>query len=59
MYCSISAFLNNVRSSMCLAFLMYAIVIGYIIAMQFRSDLVLTPIGIALIVSGKLSNRQL
>ena len=49
----ISAFMNNVRSSMCLAFLSYAIVLGYIISMQFRADLKLTPLGIALIVSGK------
>jgi len=45
------AFLHNVRSSMCLAFLLYAMVLGYVIAMQFRSDLHLTPLGIMLIVS--------
>merc|ERR1711903_984 len=33
------AFLNNVRSAMCLSFLLYAIVLGYLIAMQFRADL--------------------
>lgn len=46
------AFLNNVRSAMCLSFLAYAVILGYLIAMQFRSDLVLTPVGLTLIVSG-------
>lgn len=45
------AFMNNVRSSMCLSFLMYAFVLGYLIAMQFRSDLPLSYVGVALIIS--------
>lgn len=45
------AFLNNIRSSMCLSFLMYAIILGYLIAMQFRSNLYLTHVGLALIIS--------
>ena len=47
--------MNNVRSSMCLAFLMYAIVLGYFIAMQFRADLSMTHVGIALLVSSMSS----
>ena len=44
--------MNNVRSAMCLSFLMYAVVLGYLIAMQFRADLPLSHVGIALLVSG-------
>lgn len=44
-------FVNNIRSSMCLAFLLYAIVLGYVIAMQFRADLSLRYIGFVLIIS--------
>jgi len=39
---------------MCLSFLLYAVILGYLIAMQFRSDLQLTAIGMCLIISGKL-----
>merc|ERR1712168_1536244 len=45
------AFMNNVRSAMCLSFLMYAVVLGYLIAMQFRADLPLSHVGVALLVS--------
>jgi len=45
------AFMNNVRSGMCLSFLLYAIVLGYLIAMQFRADLPMTHVGITLILS--------
>lgn len=45
------AYLNNVRSGMCLSFLLYAVILGYLISMQFRSDLQLTPVGLCLIVS--------
>ena len=48
----ISALMNNVRSAMCLSFLLYAIVLGYLIAMQFRADLPLSHVGIALLTSG-------
>eukprot|EP00493_Phyllostaurus_siculus_P027210 UN27556 len=44
-------FLNDVRSAMCLSFLMYAIILGYLIAMQFRANLPLSHVGIALIIS--------
>lgn len=45
------AFMNNVRSAMCLAFLLYAVVLGYFIAMQFRADIPLSHVGIALLIS--------
>jgi len=45
------ALMNNVRSAMCLSFLLYAVVLGYLIAMQFRADLPLSHVGIALLVS--------
>lgn len=43
--------LHVVRTGMCLSFLLYAVVLGYLIAMQFRSDLLITPVGLTLIVS--------
>lgn len=49
----ILALLHVVRTGMCLSFLLYAVVLGYLIAMQFRSDLLITPVGLTLIVSGK------
>ena len=47
------AFINVVRTLLCLSFLCYGVILGYVIAMQFRSDLTFNPVGVILITAGK------
>lgn len=42
----------QVRWLMCVSFLLFAVIFGYMIATHFRSDLTITPIGIILVFSG-------
>ncbi|XP_002156467.2 uncharacterized protein cldnl12 [Hydra vulgaris] len=49
------AFTNIVRFLLCLSFLCYAIILGYIIAMQFRADLTFNPVGVVLITAALLA----